>query len=101
VYLTDVDEGAGPFTYAPGTHLLGNVKTEPEYHMENGVKRTVDEQMDKIVPKEKWVTALVPKYTVVFADTHGYHKGGLAREHDRLLYTCMYTSPGCQRYLFS
>jgi hypothetical protein len=69
--------------------------------MENGVKRTVDEQMDKVVAKEKWVTALVPKYTVVFADTHGYHKGGLAREHDRLLYTCMYTSPGCQRYLFS
>ena len=99
-YFTDVTAGAGPFTYAPGTHILGPVQTEPEYHIEEGVKRTVDEQMAKIVPADKWFTAIVPKGTIAFADTHGYHKGGLAREDDRLLYTCMYTSPGCERFLF-
>jgi hypothetical protein len=29
---------------------------------------------------------------MIFADTHGYHKGGLARERDRLLYVAEYTS---------
>jgi hypothetical protein len=32
----------------------------------------------------------------VLADTRGYHKRGLARERDRLLYTCMYTSQASQ-----
>jgi len=28
----------------------------------------------------------------VFADTRGYHKGGLTTERDRILYTCLFTS---------
>ncbi|MDZ4838521.1 MAG: hypothetical protein SGJ04_00800 [Bacteroidota bacterium] len=100
VYLTDVTDGAGPFTYAPGTHILGSVKSEPEYTLEEGVKRTSDEQMNVLVGKDKWIKGTVPAGTIAFADTHGYHKGGLARTDDRLLYTCMYTSPGCERHYF-
>jgi hypothetical protein len=29
---------------------------------------------------------------VVLADTRGYHKAGLARYRERILYTCMFTS---------
>ncbi|MCX6350589.1 MAG: phytanoyl-CoA dioxygenase family protein, partial [Bacteroidetes bacterium] len=100
VYFNDVDEGAGPFNYAPGTHILGATQTEPEYSLENGTKRTNDSQMDKVVSKSKWVTALGNKGTIIFADTHGFHKGGLARTSDRLLYTCMYVSPACERFYF-
>ena len=38
--------------------------------------------------------------TIVFADTRGYHKGGLARERDRLMYTCMFTSQASQSQEF-
>jgi hypothetical protein len=96
VYLTDVDEGAGPLTYAPGTHAQGTVKTavESKWVREGvtDVRRSDDAQMDVVVPKKSWITAIGPKGTVVLADTRGYHKGGLAREHERILYTCMFAS---------
>jgi ectoine hydroxylase-related dioxygenase (phytanoyl-CoA dioxygenase family) len=96
VYFTDIDEGAGPFTYAPGTHRKGAVKAEPELFVENGVRRTTDRQMVKVVPQKKWIEAVGKKGMVLFADTGGFHKGGLARTSDRILYTCLFTSPTSQ-----
>jgi hypothetical protein len=96
VYFVDIDEGAGPFTYAPGTHHKGASRSTPEFFIENGVRRTTDEQMAAIVPQEKWIKGIGKKGTILLADTAGYHKGGLARTHDRLMYTCMFTSPTSQ-----
>ena len=95
VYLSDVDEGAGPFTYAPGTHLKGRIHKEPEYFRETNhrAKRSEDEQMAAVVPPERWIKGLGDAGTIIFADTRGYHKGGLARTHDRIMYNCMFTSP--------
>ena len=93
LYLEDVDEGAGPFTYAPGTHRKGRFRSiEPEFFMEGGVRRTTDEQMIAVFPKENWKKGMGKKGTIIFADTRGFHKGGEARTKDRLMYTCMYTS---------
>jgi hypothetical protein len=96
VYLTDVDEGAGAMSYAPGTHSLGVVKTGARSEIfkegRSYVHRSNDAQMNEVVPKEDWITAVGPKGTVVFADTRGYHKGGFCLERERILYTCMFTS---------
>jgi hypothetical protein len=96
VYLSDVDEGAGPFTYAPGSHPKGRLRREPEHFMEGNVRRSNDEQMAEAISRERWLPCVGPKGTIVFADTRGYHRGGLARERDRLMYTCMFTSPASQ-----
>lgn len=93
VYLKDVDIGTGPFTYAPGTHRKGpHWNQKPESFYENNVLRTTDEQMNALIPRERWITGTGKKGTVVFADTRGYHKGGEARDDNRLIYTCMFTS---------
>ena len=93
VNLSDVDEGAGPFTYAPGTHAKGSRRKQPAYMFKEGnTTRSSDEQMSAIVPREEWVTSMGPTGTIIFADTRGYHKGGLARTHDRIMYTCMFAS---------
>lgn len=94
VYLSDVTEGAGPLTYAPGTHGLGGMTSRPRFSREpgTGAARSTDDQMSIVVPQDRWITASGPKGTVVIADTRGYHKGGLARDRDRILYTCMFTS---------
>jgi len=94
VYLTDVDEGAGPFTYAPGTHAYGAIDSEPQSFKEEFVvaPRSNDEQMAVIVPEEQWVVATGKRGAIVFADTNGYHKGGWCRESDRLLFAAMFTS---------
>lgn len=94
VYLKDVEIGTGPFTYAPGTHRKGIYwNRKPESFTENNVLRTTDEQMNAVIPQESWIKATGKKGTVVFADTRGYHKGGEARDDNRLMYTCMFTSP--------
>lgn len=96
VYMTDVDDGSGPTYYAPGTHMIGAVKQEPDSILcQEGPalnQRTTDEQMAKIVSREKWVKATGPKKTILFGDMRGYHKGGLVRDNDRILYHCMYNS---------
>lgn len=93
VYLSEVDEGAGPLVYAAGSHLKVGLRREPPYSRKKGdAKRTDDTQMAQAVPPERWINAVGPKGTMVFADTRGYHKGGLARERDRLMYLCMFTS---------
>ena len=95
VALEDIDDGCGPFTYAAGSHLKGNARQTPEYmHKDGTTTRSNDEQMGAVVPPERWITCRGPKGTMIFADTRGYHRGGLARERDRLLYIAEYTSLG-------
>jgi hypothetical protein len=96
VYFSDVDDGAGPFTYAPGTHLKKKLRRQPEFFVEGGVRRSNDRQMSEIVSPQQWVKCTGSKGTIVFADTRGYHKGGMAHEHDRVMYTCMFTSQASQ-----
>ena len=93
LYLEDVDEGAGPFTYARGTHKKGKYRSiEPEFFMEGGVRRSTDDQMNAVFPQKNWLKGIGKKGTLIFADTRGFHKGGEARTKDRLMYTCMFTS---------
>jgi hypothetical protein len=95
VYLSDVDDSAGPFTYALGTHSKGNVRREPSHVTEGHGIRTLDSQMSEVVPPQQWRKCLGPKGTIIVADTHGYHKGGHVRGRDRLMYLCMFNSPAC------
>jgi hypothetical protein len=96
VYLSDIDDGAGPFTYVPGSHNKGSLRREPEFFVEGNVRRTTDEQMARVAPPASWVSGVGRAGTVVFADTRGYHKGGLARERDRVMFVSMFTSPASQ-----
>lgn len=102
VNMSEVDEGAGPFTYAPGTHAKGSRRKQPAYMFkEENTKRSNDEQMAEIVPRQDWVTSMGRKGTIILADTRGYHKGGLARTRDRITYTCMFTSSTALLELFN
>jgi len=96
VYLSDVDDGAGPFTYAAGSHHKGKSRREPPYFLEGHIRRSTDQQMAEAVPPGRWIKGVGPKGTIIFADTRGYHKGGLARERDRIMYTCLFTSQTSQ-----
>ena len=98
VYLTDVTERDGPLVYAPRTHFAGRIHREPETFGEEGTtaRRSNDEQMSRVVPREKWISAVGPKHTVILVDTSGYHKGGFVKDHDRVVYTCMFTSQAAQ-----
>ena len=93
VSLSAIDDENGPFTYAPGTHGKGREHRQPEFtHRDGGTPRSNDAQMNAVVPSTSWVSGVGPAGTIVFADTRGFHKGGLARSRDRVVYTCEFTS---------
>lgn len=96
LYLSDVEEGAGPFNYARGSHPKGNLRGEAGYFLEGEVRRSTDSQMARVVPRERWFKGVGPKGSLIFADTRGYHCGGLARSSARIMYTAMFTSPASQ-----
>jgi hypothetical protein len=93
VYLRDVGTGAGPFCYAQGTHRRGPT---PPNELEGHIERSSDAQLETVVPRDRWLEAIGPRGTMVFADTRGLHCGGRAVDDERLLFTCMYTSRDSQ-----
>lgn len=84
--LSDVDEQCGPFHYARRSHMKSHdrrVKACTRYGL-------TDDEMSALVPRDQWFIATGGVGTLVFADTRGYHKGGLARERERLVFVGMY-----------
>lgn len=86
VLLSDVDTGCGPFQYAPGTHM----KSSNAELMAVDRYGLSDDDMSSLVPREQWFVGTGAQGTIIFADTRGYHKGGLARERERLVFVGMY-----------
>ena len=88
-YFTEVTRAAGPLTYAPGTHPLGDRRTRPE-HDEH--RRSTDEQMAQVVPEPEWAVLEGGPGTIVFADTCGYHKQLKPESEERLKLVAQYVS---------
>ena len=85
VYLSEVSEESGPFTFAPGTQPGGPRQLDVK-------DRLSDDEMAERIPRTEWVVCTGPPGTVVLADTCGYHKGGKPTKGDRLLWTAQFTS---------
>ena len=84
IYLDDVDENNGPFTYVEKSHL----------HKFNNWKNSVrqeDETIEQIYGKDsvKYLTGNVGD--LVMANTNGFHKGKKVIENERLLLTLTYS----------
>jgi hypothetical protein len=89
LYFSDVTRAAGPFTYAPRTHPLGDRRELPERDAE---WRTTDEQMTQVVPESDWLVCEGTSGTAVFADTCGYHKQLKPESAERLMLVAHYVS---------
>jgi hypothetical protein len=94
VYLSDVDDAAGPFSYVPRSHPKVGLRREPAFTTTKAdrARRSDDTQMGEVLPANEWFRGVGPAGTIIFADTRGHHKGGYASNRDRLLYTCGFTS---------
>jgi hypothetical protein len=91
LYLSEVDENAGPFEYLkasqPGNrfgHLWpwGKDKAKP-----------TDEEMAEAAPDGVRLTMTGSAGTMIFCDTSGFHRGGFAKTAPRVLSIWSYVSP--------
>ncbi len=86
VYLNDVDENGGAFRFLPKTHAPNK-----RIKLVNG--RVPEHIMNKIVPRDKYVTCLGPTGTVIFTDTvNVWHHGCVPTNTDRLTAFFAYNS---------
>ena len=92
LYFSDVDEGAGPFEYVPGSIEGGPYgKLFPWGKDENWYPPV--EKFDRKVPQSDRLLLTAPAGTIVICDTSGFHRGGHARSTPRILSTHTYVSP--------
>ena len=90
IYLNEVDERCGPFTYIPKTHPFG-AETVKSAKLEKK-KRIPDERMTRVFPPDSWRICVGGANTMILADTLGYHRGGKPIVGRRIVLTFTYTS---------
>jgi hypothetical protein len=90
IYLVDVDEERGPFCYIPGTQSFGERANIVPVHRDG--MRITDEEMATVIKPEDWIKCTGPAGTMILADTVGFHRGGYAKNGNRVLITFTYTS---------
>ena len=90
IYLNQVDESCGPFSYIPGTQPFGP-RAAAAREIERK-KRVTDAEMDEIFPPASWRVCTGSAYTTILADTVGYHQGGKPTVGRRLLIMFSFTS---------
>ncbi len=98
IYLTDVDEGGGPFEYVPESAVRGRYSRLWPWRP-LGQMYPPAEEFQRQVPSSAVATITGRAGTVIFCDTSGFHRGGFATEHSRMMAVFNYASPACLRSL--
>ena len=86
IYLNDVTDLNGPFCFIPETHPTGRLKIKKKWG------RVTDDEMVRLVPRERWKVYTGRKNTVIIADTCGFHRGLKPESGYRMLLMFHYTS---------
>jgi hypothetical protein len=98
VYLSDVDEGTGPFEYVPGSAgdgpYAGDWRWEPLSELYPS-----QAEFEQRIPESAVRTLTGPKGSMIFCNTSGFHRGGYVTEKLRELWVFHYVSPAGLRSL--
>jgi hypothetical protein len=92
VYLSDVDEGAGPFEYVRGSTHGG--RYGDLWPWETGVLYPPPGELEGAVAADDRLLLAGPAGTLILADTGGFHRGGYSRTGPRISATCTYVPAG-------
>lgn len=102
LFLSDIDETAGPFEYItqsrPGEKYSGLF---PASNLLPGLHNYPDANLiERQVPCDDIVRGCGPTWTIVFCDTSGFHRGGFSTERSRTMGFFTYVSPAsaCPRF---
>jgi hypothetical protein len=93
LYLSDVGAGAGPLEYVRGSHGRGRWAGLYPNPDPGTASYPPEGELEARIPAADRVLATGPAGTLVFCDTYGFHRGGLATEQARVLATWAYVTP--------
>ena len=102
IYLTDVDQNAGPHTFVKGSHKVQAtlqrrrelIAAHPErterYDAVLRQQRKRDEDVEAFFGSDRIRSVEGKAGTAFLVDTGGFHKGELPRDNPRLVFQCTY-----------
>jgi hypothetical protein len=90
LYCSDVDGASGPLQYVRGSSLTCG-RYGGLWSRRSQLYPPAD-AFERVVDKQQIVTCEVPAGTLVFCDTTGFHRGGLATANPRLVMNWIYVT---------
>jgi hypothetical protein len=93
LYLSDVDAEAGPLEYVRGSHGRGRHASLWPNRDPGTASYPPEGEVEALIPAADRVSCTGPAGTLVFCDTHGLHRGGLATERARVLANWAFVTP--------
>ena len=93
VYLSDVDEESGPFTYVLGSHAGGRLgRLFPQKQFGRRGMYPPSGAVGRAVPESDIRVCTGRAGTVILSDTSGLHRGGHSITRSRTMFTAMYVA---------
>lgn len=93
LYYNEVDEQAGAMEYFAGSQMGGPYENLCPWSDPLTTPYPPDGAIEKTIPPSKHVILKGGPGTLVFCDTAGLHRGGVARTKPRILATAAYVTP--------
>jgi hypothetical protein len=92
LYFSNVDQGAGPLEYVPGSGFGGRYEEFRKWKA-RGDRYPSDGELERRIPASESVSCVGPAGTAVFCDTSGFHRGGIATTSARIVATWTFCTP--------
>jgi hypothetical protein len=94
LYFSDVHAGAGALEYVPGSATTGPGRYHALWPWQpRGARYPSDDVFDRHVAAADRITCLGQPGTIIFCDTDGFHRGGVATTGVRLVATWTFVTP--------
>lgn len=94
LYFSDVDAGAGPLEYVPGSASTSDGRYRSLWPWRpRGDRYPPDDALEQRIPASERMLATGHPGTIIFCDTNGFHRGGIATTGVRLVATWTYVTP--------
>jgi hypothetical protein len=93
LYLNEVDENAGPFTYVKESHGLGRYGNTLKRKLPTGPFYPDEKDIFNLIDKENIQINTGSIGTMIFCDTYGFHKGGDAKTNPRIFAYWTFSTP--------
>jgi hypothetical protein len=99
IYMNDVDEGAGPFEYVPGSARGGPYADAWPWAPFGSDLYPPAEEFEQKIPAQAVRTLTGPAGTLIFCNTSGFHRGGFATKRPRIMGVYNYISQAAMESL--
>ena len=92
IYFNDIAADNGAFQYVQESALALKYGKKYPHQLSHSIYGAEMNQFIESELPDKIFTGVAEKYTIIFADTTGFHRGGFAKSGERKLFHFFYTS---------